>query len=78
MSANLQPHLVNLITGLRRHQVEEAVALLLDYIDAGRAQACRSSEKVQVVQEHQSARAEAAQAPIVQHVPADDTEGGAL
>ena len=29
----LQPRLVELIAGLRRHQVEEAVELLLDYID---------------------------------------------
>lgn len=29
----LQPRLVELIAGLRRHQVEEAVQLLLDYID---------------------------------------------
>lgn len=31
--ATLQPKLVHLIAGLRHHQVEEAVALLLDYID---------------------------------------------
>jgi hypothetical protein len=31
--STLQPRLVNLIAGLRRHQVEEAVRLLLDYID---------------------------------------------
>jgi hypothetical protein len=31
----LEPHLVNLIAGLRHHQVEEAVRLLLDYVDAG-------------------------------------------
>ena len=30
----LEPRLVDLIAGLRRHQVEEAVGLLLDYIDA--------------------------------------------
>jgi formylglycine-generating enzyme required for sulfatase activity len=29
----LQPHLVNQICGLRRHQVEDAVKQLLDYID---------------------------------------------
>ena len=29
----LQPRLVNLISGLRVHQVEEAVQLLLDYVD---------------------------------------------
>lgn len=29
----LEPRLVDLIAGLRRHQVEEAVGLLLDYID---------------------------------------------
>lgn len=29
----LQPRLVQLIAGLRKHQVEEAVQLLLDYID---------------------------------------------
>ncbi|MBB6580051.1 hypothetical protein HNP33_004177 [Comamonas odontotermitis] len=29
----LEPHLVHLIAGLRHHQVKEAVALLLDYID---------------------------------------------
>ena len=31
--SKLQPRLVHLISGLRRHQVEEAVDLLLDYID---------------------------------------------
>lgn len=35
----LQPRLVQLITGLRRHQVEEAVHLLLDYIDSNVAAA---------------------------------------
>jgi hypothetical protein len=29
----LQPHLVNQICGLRRHQVQDAVKQLLDYID---------------------------------------------
>lgn len=33
--ANLQPRLVRLISGLALHQVEEAVGLLLDYVDAG-------------------------------------------
>lgn len=32
--SKLQPRLVHLIAGLRRHQVEEAVDLLLDYIDS--------------------------------------------
>lgn len=32
---NLQPRLVRLISGLALHQVEEAVALLLDFIEAG-------------------------------------------
>lgn len=32
--ALLEPRLVHLIAGLRHHQVEEAVKLLLDYIDA--------------------------------------------
>ena len=32
----IEPRLVDLLTGLRRHQVQEAVALLLDYIDAAR------------------------------------------
>lgn len=36
---HLEPRLVDLICGLRRHQVEEAVSLLLSYIDAGRIQA---------------------------------------
>jgi hypothetical protein len=30
----LEPRLVHLIAGLRHHQVEEAVRLLLDYIDS--------------------------------------------
>lgn len=30
----LEPRLVDLIAGLRRHQVQEAMQLLLDYIDA--------------------------------------------
>jgi len=42
----LEPHLVNLIAGLRRHQVEEAVALLLDYIDA---QSSAARTQIQVV-----------------------------
>lgn len=33
----LQPHLVRLIASLRWNDVELAVALLLDYIDAGQA-----------------------------------------
>lgn len=37
--SKLQPKLVHLIAGLRRHQVEEAVDLLLDYIDSTAAQA---------------------------------------
>ena len=32
--SKLQPRLVHLIAGLRLHQVEEAVGLLLDYIDS--------------------------------------------
>lgn len=38
----LEPRLIHLIAGLRRHQVEEAVFLLLNYIDA---KADRSSLK---------------------------------
>lgn len=39
--ALIQPQLVDLIAGLRRHQVEEAVQILLDYIDASTAAAQR-------------------------------------
>jgi len=39
----LQPRLVHLIAGLRRHQVEEAVELLLNYIDASGAQAAAAT-----------------------------------
>lgn len=35
----LEPYLVKLIAGLRHHQVEEAVHLLLDYIDTRAAHA---------------------------------------
>ncbi|THJ30974.1 hypothetical protein E8K88_16555 [Lampropedia aestuarii] len=35
--ALFQPQLVELIAGLRRHQIEEAVQILLDYIDASTA-----------------------------------------
>lgn len=45
--ATLQPHLVNLIARLGRADVELAVGLLLDYIDAGRAETSRPTEKQQ-------------------------------
>lgn len=32
--AIIEPHLVNLIAGLRLNQVEEAMRILLDYVDA--------------------------------------------
>lgn len=35
----LQPRVVHLLCGLRRHQVEEAVQLLLDYADGFRREA---------------------------------------
>lgn len=44
---NLQPRLVHLIAGLRQPQVEEAMALLLDYIDAGRPENGRCAESQQ-------------------------------
>lgn len=47
--ANLQPHLVNLIASLRVHHVQEAIALLLDYVDAGRVESSRSTVKPQVL-----------------------------
>lgn len=34
--SQLEPKLVSLIAGLRQHQVQEAMRLLLDYIDASR------------------------------------------
>lgn len=46
---SLEPRLVNLIAGLRRHQVQEAVALLLDYVDA----ACESIDGGAWYAEHQ-------------------------
>ena len=39
----LQPRLVHLISGLRVHQVEEAVQLLLDYVDQAASPAPRPS-----------------------------------
>lgn len=38
----LQPHLVNQICGLRRHQVEDAVELLLNYIDTAADEAAQA------------------------------------
>lgn len=48
--AALQPHLVNLVARLGRADVELAVGLLLDYIDAGRPATCRNSDELQEVQ----------------------------
>ncbi len=45
---NLQPHLVNLIASLRVHHVQEAVALLLDYVDAGSAESRKRIDQLQV------------------------------
>lgn len=52
--AALQPRLVHLIGGLRLHQVEEAVRLLLDYIDARAAEppVTRSDQVLAVIRGH--------------------------
>ena len=42
----LEPHLVRLIAGLRREQVEEAVRRLLDYIDVSRETAIQAADEV--------------------------------